>query len=88
MALRNGACFLFASQARLPATIIPAIALGSVTLVTKTTSLAVTVILPPAPELMLPPAIALASDTGFDIKRLSALRVIKNLGLKARTSFP
>lgn len=83
MALRNAACFLFTSQARLPA-----IALASGTLVRKTTSLAVTVILPPAPELMLPPAIALAWDSGFDIKRLSALRVIKNLGLKPRASFP
>jgi len=86
--LRNAARFLLASKAILQAIILPAIALVWGTLVSKTTSLAVTIILPPAPELLLPAAIALGSDSGFNIKRLSALRVIKNLGLKPRASFP
>jgi hypothetical protein len=85
--LRNAARFLLASKAILQAIILPAIALVWGTLVSKM-SLAVIVKVPAAPELMLPAAIALGSDSGFNIKRLSALRVIKNLGLKPRASFP
>ena len=67
--LRNPACFLFASQARLTASILPAIALSSGTLVSKM-PLAVTVILPPAPELLLPAAIALDSLGSATMKPL------------------